>query len=124
MDGIWVRADIETTTAGIEPVGAMLLGICPGGYSVQDSADFEAFLAEKSGKWDYIDDGLMHLRESPTVLSVYFAGNAQGRENLEALKQELARLRGMDACGEWGRLSVSLADVHEEDWATAWKKYY
>jgi ribosomal protein L11 methyltransferase len=124
VSDVWIRADIETATAGIEPVGAMLLGICPGGYSVQDAADFESFLAAKSGRWDYIDSELMRLREAPTVLSVYLAGNAQGRENLEILKRELGRLRDMDASGEWGALSLTLADIREEDWATAWKQYY
>ena len=124
MSDIWVQADIETTTAGVEPVGAMLLGICPGGYVVQDAADFEKFLAGQAGRWDYIDGELLGLRNAPTVLSVYLAGNAQGRENLGTLKQELQRLRAMDEPGEWGSLALTLADVREEDWATAWKQYY
>jgi len=124
MSDIWIRADIQTTTAGIEPVGAVLLEICPGGYSVQDSADFEEFLAGKAGHWDYIDSELMGLRGAPTILSVYLADNEQGRENLGVLKSELLRLQEADVSGEWGCLSLALADVHEQDWETAWKQYY
>jgi ribosomal protein L11 methyltransferase len=122
VSDIWIRADIETTTAGIEPVGAMLLSVCPGGYSVQDSADFEAFLAGRS--WELVDEDLMRLREAPTILSGYLPSNSQGRENRDMLEQELKRLRNIDVSGEWGKLSLTLADVREEDWATAWKRYY
>lgn len=124
MEQNWIEAAIETTTQGIEPVGALLLELELGGYAVQDAADFEEFLAGKTGQWDYIDEDLMRLREAPTVLTAYLADNAQGAERMQALQAGLARLRALDTAGEWGTLSVTLSGIREEDWANAWKQWY
>ena len=124
MQNDWTQVDILTSTAGIEPLGASLMGLGINGFSIQDAADFESFLAGKQGHWDYIDDDLMKLREAPTVVSVYLANNQQGNEILAAVRSELDRLRGLDPAGDWGKLTFTLKGVREEDWATAWKKYY
>lgn len=120
----WIQVDIYTTTEGIEPVGAALLELGAGGYAVEDAADFEAFLADKDGRWDYIDDELMKLREAETKLTIYLADSAQGAEQLTALKQALTHLKELDTDNAWGRLTYELTGVREEDWATAWKQYY
>lgn len=120
----WTQVDVYTTTAGIEPVGAALLELNAGGYTVQDSRDFEEFLENKTGKWDYIEEELLALRDAETTLTVYLADNAQGAEQLAALREALSRLQAMDAEGRWGRLSCRLSGVREEDWQNAWKKYY
>lgn len=120
----WTQVDIYTTTAGIEPVGAVLLELNVGGYAVQDAADFAEFLEGKSGHWDYIDDDLMKLADAETTLTIYLAENSQGAEQLAALKSELARLATLEGAGEWGRLECALSGVREEDWANAWKQYY
>ena len=124
MEQLWTQAEIETTTAGIEPVGAVLLELGLGGYMVQDAADFEEFLQGKQGRWDYIDDDLMKLREAPTVLTAYIAQNAQGAESLTTLRQELTRLKALDSDGEWGALTLELSGLNEADWENAWKRYY
>lgn len=120
----WTQIDIYTTTAGIEPVGAMLLELGVNGYEVRDAADFEAFLEGKPGRWDYIDEALLRLRGAETALTVYLAENGQGEETLGALRRALERLRALDTRGEWGRLEVALRTVREEDWSTAWKQYF
>ena len=124
MEQLWTQAEIETTTAGIEPVGAVLLELGLGGYMVQDAADFEEFLQGKQGRWDYIDDDLIKLRDAPTVLTAYIAQNAQGAETLNALRQELLRLKTIDTDNNWGLLSLELTGLNEADWENAWKRYY
>lgn len=120
----WTQVDIFTTTAGIEPVGAALLELGAGGYAVQDAADFEAFLEGKTGRWDYIDESLMRLRNAETTLTVYLPGGAQGAEQLSELKAALSRLQLLDRDGAWGRLEYRLTGVREEDWENAWKQYF
>ena len=109
----WTQVDVFTTTAGIEPVGAVLLELGVGGYAVQDAADFAEFLAGKAGRWDYIDEDLLKLQEAETTLTVYLAENDQGAEQLAALRGELARLKSLDTAGEWGRLTCALSGVRE-----------
>jgi len=120
----YLQVNVYTTTLGVEPVGALLLELGVGGYAVRDAADFEEFLAGKSGHWDYIEDELMALRHTETTLTVYLAQNQQGAEGLRLVKEGLERLKELDTHGKWGRLSYSLENVKEEDWAETWKQYY
>jgi len=120
----YIQVDISTTTAGVEPVGAMLLDLCIPGYSVRDPADFESFLRGGQGRWDYIEEDLMKLRDGKTVVTAYLADNDQGARTLEELGAALERLRGLDADREWGELALAVSGVQEEDWAHGWKKYF
>lgn len=122
MDYLQVR--IYTTTLGAEPVGAAVMELGAGGFAVQDAADFEQFLEGKSGRWDYIDDELMKLRDAETTVTVYLPQNGRGAAQLRQLEDALARLGAMDAEREWGRLVFELDEVKEQDWAESWKKYY
>lgn len=120
----WTQIDIFTTTEGIEPVGAALLELNIGGYTVQDAEDFAQFLEGKSGHWDYIDDELMQLRDTETKLTIYLADGVQAAQQFASLKQALAHLKECDTGQRWGRLTYEETRVREEDWANAWKAYY
>lgn len=120
----WVEVDIYTTTAGIEPLTGSLLGMGINGFVIKDAADFQEFLEDKSINWDYIDDDLMGLKNCETTVTVYLPENAQGLENLEAVKLELKALKQRDEANEFGRLEYELKNVREEDWANNWKQYF
>lgn len=120
----WIQVEIYTSTRGLEPVGAALMEIGLGAFSIRDAADFESFLEGKSGHWDYIDEELMKLRDAETTITLYLPDSPEGNENLAMVRDTLERLRGLDAQGEWGRLAYALSGVREEDWANAWKQYY
>ncbi len=108
----------------MEPLCAALLELGIAGMQIQDSRDVEDLLANRGARWDYYDESLLKLRDAETTVTVYLPDNTQGAEALAALHAELARLKTLDARGEWGRLSCSLSGVKEEDWASNWKKYY
>ncbi len=57
----WTEAEIYTSTEGADIICASLLDIGIKGFSIKDSEDFNEFLKNKDGKWDYIDDDLMSL---------------------------------------------------------------
>ena len=120
----WIETDIYTTTAGIEPLTGSLLGMGINGFVIKDSADFDEFLNDKSINWDYIDDDLMGLKNCETTVTVYLPENAQGLENLEAVKLELKALKQRDTENAFGRLEYELKNVKEEDWANNWKQYF
>lgn len=120
----WVELDIFTTTEGIEAVTGSLLGMGINGFVIKDAQDFRDFLNDKDANWDYIDDDLMGLRDCETTVTVYLPENAQGLENLEAVKLELKALKGRDAENKFGRLEYELKNVKEEDWANNWKQYF
>lgn len=120
----WIEIDIFTTSEGIEPLTGSLLGMGINGFAIKDAADFDEFLNDKSVNWDYIDDDLMGLKDCETTVTVYLPENAQGLENLEAIKLELKALKSRDIEAAFGRLEYELKNVKEEDWANNWKQFF
>lgn len=120
----WIEVSIYTTTAGIDPVCGCLLGIGVTGFAIRDAEDFEEFLNDKNGNWDYIDDDLMNLRDCETCVTVYLPDDSQGADMLSALRSEMSALAARDENKAFGRLAVELANVREEDWANNWKQYF
>lgn len=120
----WTEVNIYTTTEGIDPVCGCLLGIGVTGFAIRDSKDFEEFLNDKTGNWDYIDDDLMNMRDCETCVTVYLPDDSQGADMLSALRSEMSVLGERDENKAFGRLAVELANVCEEDWANNWKQYF
>lgn len=120
----WTEAEIYTSTEGIDILCASLLDIGIKGFAIKDSEDFNEFLENKDGKWNYIDDDLMGLKNCETSVTVYLPDNSQGAEMLISLKQLLNRMKERDSSGSWGRLEFEIKSVKEEDWANNWKQYF
>lgn len=120
----WAELNVYTTTDGIDAVCGSLLGLGVSGFVIKDAQDFEAFLNDKTGNWDYIDDDLMGLKDCETTITVYLPENSQGADNLNAIKEELKALKQRDVEKKFGRLDYELSNVKEEDWANNWKKYF
>ena len=57
----WIETEIFTATNGVDVLCAYLLDIGIKGFVIKDSNDFQEFLDNKVGNWDYIDDDLMNL---------------------------------------------------------------
>ena len=120
----WIEAAVKTTTEGIEPVSGILIMNGVSGYTVKDKNDFKEFLKEKKIYWDYIEDSLMSLLESDTVITFYIPNDNSGSEQLDSIKADLERLKKEAQRNEYGELSVVLKSIAEEDWANNWKKYF
>lgn len=120
----WTEVNIYTTAEGIDPVCGCLLGIGVTGFVIKDARDFEEFLADKNGNWDYIDDDLMNLRDCETCVTVYLPDDSQGADMLSALRSEMSALAARDENKAFGRLAAELRGVREEDWANNWKQYF
>lgn len=120
----WTEVNVYTTTEGIDPVCGCLLRIGVTGFVIKDAKDFEEFLNDKTGNWDYIDDDLMNLKDCETCVTVYLPDNSQGADMLAAIRSEMTALGGRDENKAFGKLAVELANVREEDWANNWKQYF
>ncbi|MGN1090673.1 MAG: 50S ribosomal protein L11 methyltransferase [Huintestinicola sp.] len=120
----WTEVNIFTTTEGIDPVCGRLLGVGVTGFIIKDAKDFEEFLSNKTGNWDYIDDDLMNMKNCETCVTFYLADNSQGVDMLAMVRSEMKELAAYDTDRKFGRLEVELANVREEDWANNWKQYF
>ena len=92
----WTEVNIYTATDGIDMLCASLMDIGIKGFEIKDSEDFNEFLENKNGKWDYIDEDLMSLSNCETCITVYLPENSQGAEMLVALKSLLRQLKSID----------------------------
>ncbi|MCD7800900.1 MAG: 50S ribosomal protein L11 methyltransferase [Ruminococcus sp.] len=120
----WIQTEIFTATDGIDELCAYLLDIGIKGFVIKDSNDFQEFLDNKSGNWDYIDEDLMNLSNCETSITVYIPDDTQGAEMIISLKSLLKNLKANDVQGRFGRLELEFSNVKEEDWANNWKQYF
>ena len=120
----WAEINIYTTTAGIDSVTGILMDLGITGFVIKDAQDFEDFLENKTGNWDYIDDDLMGLKNCETTVTVYIRCDAEGAELFAAVKSALAALKSRDTDGAYGRLEYDMSNIREEDWANNWKQYF
>lgn len=120
----WAEVKIYTATEGVEAVTGALIGLGISGFVIQDAKDFEEFLSDKTGNWDYIDDDLLGLKGCETNVTVYLPKDAAGAELLGAVRAEIEALKAADAEGRLGRLAIDTGDIRNEDWENNWKRYF
>lgn len=120
----WLKVTIYTSKQGLEIITGILLQLGVTGFVIQDPDDFEEFLKGQGTQWDYMDDEVAKLKDSETSITVYFADNMQGNEMFVELKNTMKRLKAADINGDYGRLTIDLGNVNEEDWANNWKQYF
>lgn len=121
----WSEVTIETTKQMTDILCAMLTDIGFKGFSVYDPDDFEDLMAGRVGHWDYLEEGLAEAwtQGNPSV-TVYIPENAQGAEQLTALKTMLAQLKAGEQADMFGTLQMTMKGICEEDWANNWKQYF
>lgn len=120
----WTEVNIYTATEGIELICAKLMDIGIKGFAIKDAEDFNEFLENKNGQWDYIDQDLMGLADCETCITVYLPDNEQGADMLASIRSMLREVKASDSDGAYGRLEAELSSIREEDWANNWKQYF
>ena len=121
----WSEVTIETAKPMLDILCAMLTDIGFKGFSVYDPDDFEDLMAGRVGHWDYLEEGLTEqLTQGNPSVTVYVPENAQGAEQMTALKSLLAQLKSGPQAAEFGSLDVKVKGIREEDWANNWKQYF
>lgn len=120
----WTEVNIFTTTEGIDIVCAGLMDIGVKGFAIKDANDFNEFLQNKEGNWDYLEDDLMQLAECETTITIYIPENSQGSEMLISVNAMLKDMKEKDTENIYGRLCTEMSNVKEEDWANNWKQYF
>lgn len=121
----WTEATIETAKAGLDILCALLTDIGFRGFMIHDPDDYEELLAGKAGRWDYLEEGLAEaLTAGDPTVTVYIPENAQGAEQMTALRTLLDQLRKREDAAQFGALTLSSKGIREEDWANNWKQYF
>lgn len=115
---------IHTSHAGVEAVSNVLIALGAGGFEVSDSADFNEFLETTTPHWDYVDDSLLSLKDSESVIRLYLPENDQGNETADSIRREIAELKATDDEHIYGSLDITVEEMDDSLWTDTWKQYY
>lgn len=116
----WSELSILTTNEAVEPVSNILHEAGASGVVIEDSEDLGKERADEFGEiWALDPDD---FPKEGVVVKAYLPVNSFLGETVEAIKLAVTNLVTYDI--NIGANIVTISEVNEEEWATAWKKYY
>ncbi|MBB6454326.1 ribosomal protein L11 methyltransferase [Salirhabdus euzebyi] len=116
----WSEICIHTTNEAVEPISNILHEIGASGVVIEDALDllkeYDTTFGEiyELNPNDYPEEGVF--------VKAYLPVNSFLGETVEEIKQAISGLIKYDI--DIGRNNVTISEVNEQEWATAWKKYY
>lgn len=121
MNGEWNEVRIVVPLEAIEAVTGILYDMDVKGISLQDPTDL---LNRSAGPltWDFADINLFPEGEDVAVIAAYFPDTDNIEKHVAYIDDKIKGLKEFGIEAEPFR--VEYKKVLEEDWATAWKKYY
>ncbi len=120
----WIKINIITTSAGIDPVCSALGDLGITGVEISDKDDFKKFLENNKKYWDYVDEELEKLKTADTKITAYVADDSDGLLTLSEIEKSISEMKSADAEGKFGVLKIVTARVKDEDWTENWKQYF
>ena len=117
----YIELQVITTTGASDAVSEVLYDEGATGVLIEDPNDFNV-LSRDEKSWDYIDDELIKQLGEDAKVKGYFLSEEFSEVKLKSIETRVGKLEefGLDK----GKGIVSTREVNDEDWATAWKKYY
>lgn len=116
----WSEIAIHTTNEAVEPVSNILHEAGASGVVIEDPLELIKERENVFGEIyqlnpnDYPEEGV--------IVKAYLPVTSFLGETVDAIKESINNLLLYDI--DLGLNAVSISEVHEEEWATAWKKYY
>lgn len=116
----WSELSVHTTNEAIESVSNILHEAGASGVVIEDSEDFMKEREDRFGEIYSLnaDD----FPKEGVILKAYLPVNSFLGETVEEVKLAINNLVKFDI--NLGTNVVTISEVNEEEWATAWKKYY
>ena len=116
----WSEISIHTTNEAVEPISHILHEAGASGVVIEDPFELTKEREDQFGEIyqlnpdDYPEEGV--------IVKAYLPVNSFLGETVEAIKESINNLIIYDI--DLGLNKVTISEVNEEEWATAWKKYY
>ncbi|HEX6593102.1 MAG TPA: 50S ribosomal protein L11 methyltransferase [Bacillota bacterium] len=116
----WLEVCVHTTNEAIEPVSNILHEKGATGIAIENSLDITIDRESMFGEIFELDHN--HFPEKGVYVKAYFPDSNDFQHTLADIKQSVDGLQmfGIDI----GDYDIQTAKVYEEDWSSAWKKYY
>ncbi|MCA9766213.1 MAG: 50S ribosomal protein L11 methyltransferase [Carnobacterium sp.] len=116
----WIEVSVQTTTESVDAVSTILIEAGSEGVSIEDSQDFFNVPDDGFGQiWkldrnDFLEEG--------ALVKAYFPESLFSPEIISSIKEQILNLKLIGLSIEPNILTIS--EVAETNWATAWKQYY
>ncbi|MGJ7921425.1 50S ribosomal protein L11 methyltransferase [Neobacillus sp. LXY-4] len=116
----WSEISIHTTNEAIEPISNILHEAGASGVVIEDPFELSKERVDRFGEIyqlnpdDYPEEGV--------IIKAYIPINSFLGETVEEIKDAINNLILFNI--DIGKNNVTISEVNEEEWATAWKKYY
>lgn len=116
----WTELSILTTNEAVEAVSNILHEAGASGVVIEDSKELTKERIDQFGEIYALNPD--DFPKNGVVLKAYLSATSFLAETVEEIKLAIANLVNFDI--NIGENIVTLCEVDEEDWATAWKQYY
>ncbi|MBX0358770.1 50S ribosomal protein L11 methyltransferase [Halobacillus sp. Nhm2S1] len=115
----WSEVCVHTTTEAIEPVSNILHESGASGVVIEDPSDMKKKKTKLGEIYELNPDD---YPAEGVYVKAYLPMNSFLGETVDGIKKTVSNLTefGIDI----GHNHVTISEIQEEDWATAWKKYY
>lgn len=116
----WFEISIKTTQEAQDAITEMLTTVGAGGVAIEDPFEIRKQI-EAADSLDYADDEFMKNLGDDVIIKAYFSGTLSIAELTVLIKEKLSFISQFLDIGKGFDV---VKEVDDEDWATAWKKYY
>lgn len=116
----WSEIMIHTTNEAVEPISNILHEAGASGVVIEDPFELVKERQDQFGEIYQLDPD--DYPEEGVIIKAYLPVNSFLGETVEEIKQAISNLASFNI--DIGRNHVTISEVNEEEWATAWKKYY
>jgi len=116
----WTEVTVSTSNEAVEAVSNILMESGASGVKIDDALDYQNLKPDRYG--EIIDLATIPHITKGAQISAYYPETIFVPEIVPTIKQRVAQLADFGLNPAPGE--VSMADLSDENWATAWKKYY
>lgn len=116
----WSELCIHTTNEAVEPISNILHEAGASGVVIEDPLELVRERENVFGEIYQLDPN--DFPEEGVIVKAYLPVNSFLGETVDGIKELINNLVEYDI--DLGANKVTISEVNEEEWATAWKKYY
>ncbi|WP_059171185.1 50S ribosomal protein L11 methyltransferase [Bacillus sp. FJAT-27445] len=116
----WSEISIHTANEAVEPISHILHEAGASGVVIEDPFELIKEREDQFGEIYQLDPN--DYPEEGVIVKAYLSVNSFLGETVDAIKESINNLIIHDI--DIGLNRVTISEVNEEEWATAWKKYY
>ncbi|MEH7124084.1 50S ribosomal protein L11 methyltransferase [Bacillus sp. JJ1532] len=116
----WSEISIHTTNEAVEPISNILHEAGASGVVIEDPLELKKERKDQFGEIYQLNP--LDYPEEGVIVKAYLPVNSFLAETIDGIKEEINNLLLYNI--DIGKNDISISEVNEEEWATAWKKYY